>query len=284
MSAPNSAPNPRSTSISSFSGNCSVPLNSMCSRKWATPDWSGASFDGAGVDDEPQLGPATGAIVLPDVVREPVGERADPDVGVVGDGSSIVGIDRPGRPGRRRWCRASCVATSGSAAQRSRPPRRSRRPRRARARLDAHVTPVRPATAPRLRDARLLRCRRSGRPSTTSIRADQSRSSVEPPAALIADRSAARSSASVGELGREQGRDPVAEVGGERRARAVGAHGHADRPWRAIGGKDEVTIGGLIGGVDPDAPGAGVGGDGGIDRLDPGGGDDEPHPVEVAGS
>ncbi len=37
MSAPNAAPKLRSTSISSFSGNCSVPLNSMCSTKWATP-------------------------------------------------------------------------------------------------------------------------------------------------------------------------------------------------------------------------------------------------------
>ena len=58
----------------------------------------GVLVRGAGVDDEPQLGPATGAIVLADVVRETVGEGADPDRRVVGDGSSLVEIDRPDHP------------------------------------------------------------------------------------------------------------------------------------------------------------------------------------------
>ena len=85
------------------------------------------------------------------------------------------------------------------------------------------------------------------------------------------------------ELRREQGRDPVAQPDGERRARTVRAHGHAHGSLAGDGGEDEATLGGQVGGVDPDAVGTRGGRDGGIDRLDPGGGDDEPHPVEVVG-
>jgi hypothetical protein len=43
-SAPKAAPKLRSVSINSFSGNCAVPLNIMCSTKWATPVLSPVSL------------------------------------------------------------------------------------------------------------------------------------------------------------------------------------------------------------------------------------------------
>jgi hypothetical protein len=50
MSAPKLAPKLRSTAINSFSGNFSVPLNSMCSRKCAPPSWvSSSSTDPASI-------------------------------------------------------------------------------------------------------------------------------------------------------------------------------------------------------------------------------------------
>ena len=92
MSAPNAAPKLRRTSISSFSGNSSVPLNSMCSTKWARPvDAPNSSTEPALIASR-SVGLATGVVVLTDVVPQSVVERA---------GANCVVVRRSSRSSRR---------------------------------------------------------------------------------------------------------------------------------------------------------------------------------------
>ena len=80
----------------------------------------------------------------------------------------------------------------------------------------------------------------------------------------------------------EQGRRPIAQPPGQRRAVAVGADGDGERTVAGDRGQDERAVGGLIGGVHPDPGRGGIGGDGGVHVGVAGGGDDEAHAVEIA--
>ena len=141
MSAPNAAPKLRSTSISSFSGNCSVPLNSMCSTKWATPVLAPVSLTDPASDRQPQRGLGAGPLVVAHVVPQPVVERAGADVGSSGSSSSDGRAVPAGRLRRAvarsspwpRRCRAACsrAAQWSAVPNRRGTHRRSARPQRA---------------------------------------------------------------------------------------------------------------------------------------------------------
>ena len=114
--------------------------------------------------------------------------------------------------------------------------------------------------------------------------AAQSTSSVDPPAARTSARRSASSSA-------RATTSSVSSVPARSRRRRASA-GLAppvltaidSGPLRAIGREDERAVGRLVGGVDPQPGGRGVGGDVGVDLRSAGGGDDEADAVEIVGS
>ena len=74
----------------------------------------------------------------------------------------------------------------------------------------------------------------------------------------------------------------VAEAAGERRAGASRAHGDREPAAAGDGGEDEGAVGRLVGGVDPETCGHGVGSNRRVDAAVAGRCDDEAHTVEVA--